>query len=294
LETSRLISRRNEANQSDNLNMTQVNGWGTRAAFVAAICGALLLVGTARAIPQRVSQEAPASRPSFLPDAPVPQNAQNTQRSPAPNTNATPMESDQPIAPKNDRLFGVLPNYTTVENEDRFGPLSIKSKFGLATDSAIDPATFGFIGFVSLLGQAENTEPSYGQGLKGYAKRYGTSYGDAIIGTYMTTSVYPSALHQDPRYFQLGKGSIAHRTLYSVSRIFWTRTDSGSHTFNYSEIVGNLTAAGISNIYHPAEDHTVSNTLSVWGTDVMWDTVSNVAKEFWPDIRRKYFRRAND
>jgi hypothetical protein len=51
--------------------------------------------------------------------------------------------------------------------------------------------------------------------------------------------------------------------------------------------VGNLVTAEISNAYHPARARTVSNTMSVWGTDIMWDAVSDVAKEFWPDIRRK-------
>jgi hypothetical protein len=195
--------------------------------------------------------------------------------------------SQDQIAPKNDRLFGVIPNYTTVENQDKFSPLSAKGKFKLAADSSFDPYTFPFIGFIALLGQAENTEPSYGQGFAGYAKRYGTSYGDAIIGTFMTTAIFPSMLHQDPRYYQLGEGSFTHRTLYAVSRIVITQSDSRHKQFNTSEIAGNLVAAGLSNIYHPADDRTLANTLSVWGTDIMWDTVSNVAKEFWPDIRKK-------
>ena len=186
-----------------------------------------------------------------------------------------------------DRLFGVLPNYATVENEHQFGPLTVKDKFKLTADSMFDPVTFPFIGLEALISQAQNSDPEYGQGLKGYGARYGTAYGDALFGTTMTTSVFPSLLHQDPRYFQLGSGSITHRSLYSVSRIFWTRNDDGNHGFNYSEIVGNLVAAGISNAYHPAQERTISNTMSVWGTDIMWDAVSNVAKEFWPDIRRK-------
>lgn len=186
-----------------------------------------------------------------------------------------------------DRLFGVLPNYATVETEHQFGPLSTKDKFKLTADSMFDPVTFPFIGFVALIGQAENSEPSYGQGFGGYAKRYGTSYADAGIGTLMTTSVFPSLLHQDPRYFQLGKGSIGHRILYSLSRTVFTRNDSGNHGFNYSEIVGNGVAAGISNAYHPEDDRTLSNTISVWATDIMWDSASNIAKEFWPDIHRK-------
>ena len=195
------------------------------------------------------------------------------------------------IAPKNDRLFGVIPNYTTVENEDRFSPLSTKGKFKLALDSSTDPYTFPFIGFIALVGQAENSEPSYGQGMAGYAKRYATAYGDAIIGTFMTTAILPSLLHQDPRYYQLGEGRITHRTYYAVSRIFVTRTDSKHDQFNVSEIGGNAIAAGMSNLYHPPQDRTFANTMSVWGTDIMWDTASNIAKEFWPDIRRKIARK---
>jgi hypothetical protein len=238
---------------------------------------AILLV----AIPS-MAQQQPATTPSS--------NASK------PDAVAPPSRTTEPPAAnviKNDRLFGVIPNYTTVENEDKYGPLTPKGKFRIAADSSFDPYTFPFIGFIALVGQAEDSEPAYGQGLKGYAKRYGTSYGDAIIGTFMTTAVAPSILHEDPRYFQLGTGSVFHRAMYSVSRIFVTRTDTGSHNFNYSEIGGNLVAAGISNIYHPAEDRTVSNTMSVWATDVMWDAVADEAKEFWPDLRRKLHKSKN-
>lgn len=191
------------------------------------------------------------------------------------------------IAPTNDRLFGVLPNYTTVERHDRYSPVSAKGKYKLWLDSTVDPYLFPFMGVIALIGQAEDTEPSYGQGLKGYAKRYATSYADEAIGGFMTTATFPAVFHQDPRYYQLGEGSFAHRALYAVSRTLITKSDSGRREFNVSEIAGNLVASGISQSYHPADERTFSNTLSVWGTDIMWDTVSNVAKEMWPDIRRK-------
>jgi hypothetical protein len=46
-------------------------------------------------------------------------------------------------------------------------------------------------------------------------------------------------------------------------------------------------AAGISNLYHPAEDRTLSRNLKTLGMLIMWDGVGNEMKEFWPDIRRK-------
>ena len=191
------------------------------------------------------------------------------------------------IAPKNDRLFWVLPNYLTVENRDQSGPLSAKTKFKLSAKTMSDPVTISFIGAMALIGQARNSDPSYGQGLQGYAKRFGTFYADTGIGTLMTTSVFPTLLHQDPRYFQLGKGGAWHRVIYSVSQILVTRSDSGEGQFNYSEIVGNAVAAGISNVYHPSNQRTLGHTVSVWGTDVMLNSLCNVAKEFWPDIRHK-------
>jgi hypothetical protein len=230
-----------------------------------------------------------AQQPATAPASPSSSQSQPGNTS---SGNTTTQQQGQNTVNK-DRLFGVLPNYATVETEHQFGPLTVGDKFKLTSDSMFDAVTFPFIGLEALISQAQNSDPEYGQGMKGYGARYGTAYGDALFGTMMTTSVFPSLLHQDPRYFQLGRGSVLHRSLYSVGRIFVTRNDDGSHGFNYSEIAGNLVAAGISNAYHPAQERTVSNTMSVWGTDIMWDAVSNVAKEFWPDIRR-HFRKNKD
>jgi hypothetical protein len=201
-----------------------------------------------------------------------------------------------PSAPeaKNDRLFFLLPNYLMVEDRNHSVPLPAKTKFLLSAKTMTDPVTISFLGAIALLGQARNSDPSYGQGLPGYAKRYATVYADSGIGTLMTASVFPVILHQDPRYFQRGSGGAWRRTMYAVSQIFVTRGDSGKAQFNYSEIVGNAVAAGISNAYHPQNQRTLGNTLSVWGTDTMLNAICNVAKEFWPDLRRKIRKRDAD
>jgi hypothetical protein len=198
---------------------------------------------------------------------------------------AAPVSSE--IVPTNDRLFFVLANYTTVENTQRFTPLSAKTKFLLSAKTMTDPVTVSFLGAIALMGQARNSDATYGQGLQGYAKRYATVYADTGIGTVMTTSVFPTLLHQDPRYFQLGTGGKWHRVLYSVSRILITRSDSGEMQFNYSEVIGNAVAAGFANTYHPPNQRTLGNTVGVWGNQIMLNALCNVAKEFWPDIRRK-------
>ena len=193
----------------------------------------------------------------------------------------------------NDRIFSVLPNYITLEGANSVPPLKTGQKFRLATAGTFDWGTFAFNGFLAAIGQAKNDPEAWGQGWDAYAKRYGASFADNSIGTYMTTAIYPSLLHEDPRYYQMGKGKFSHRFGYGLSRLFVTRTDSGSTRYNYSESIGNATAAAISNFYHPADDRTAARNARTFGFLILYDGLSNEVKEFWPDIRRRVFHKTN-
>jgi hypothetical protein len=188
---------------------------------------------------------------------------------------------------KNDRIFDVLPNYGFVAGDKALPPLTSRQKFRLATASVFDWAAFPFNGVLAGIAQAKNDPDAWGQGWDAYAKRYGASFADNSIGTYMTTAIFPSLLHEDPRYYQMRQGKFSSRAYYSMNRLFVTRTDSGSTRFNYSESIGNAAAAAISNIYHPAEDRTAGRNATTFGFLILYDGLSNELKEFWPDIKRK-------
>jgi len=191
----------------------------------------------------------------------------------------------------NDRLFYTLPNFLTVETKN-VPPLTPGQKLWVVTRGSFDFIQIPWYGLLSGVSQAENSEPGYGQGAAGYGKRYAAYFADGTIENYFTGAFLPIVLRQDPRYYQLGKGGFWHRTGYAISRIFVTRTDAGGTQFNYSEIVGSAVSAGISTYsYHPQGDRNLPNTASVWGTQVGYDTLTLVVKEFWPDIRRKLHRK---
>jgi hypothetical protein len=156
------------------------------------------------------------------------------------------------------------------------------------TQSSFDYVKFFWYGALAGIGQAANSQSGYGQGAAGYGKRYGAAFTDGTIEDYMTSAILPSLLHQDPRYFQLGKGGFWHRTGYAMSRIVITRGDSGHNQFNFSEVIGSGASASIGTYcYYPRTDRSASNVMSVWGTQLGIDTFVTVLKEFWPDIRRK-------
>ncbi len=191
----------------------------------------------------------------------------------------------------NDRLFFALPNFLTLENSAHVPPLTAGQKFKVAFRSSFDYFQYPWYAALAGISQAQNSEPGYGQGAEGYAKRYGAAFADGTIENFMVNAIVPSVLHTDPRYYQLGKGSFLHRTGYSLSRLFITRTDSGHNTFNFAEIGGSGMAAAISTYsYHPEADKTFSNTATVWGTQVAYDALRIVLNEFWPDIRRKFHK----
>ena len=238
----------------------------------------------------QVQSQAPTPSSGALPQTqqPAPSAPPATQTLPDKPTPAQQTDKDQSNGSK-DRLFYALPNFLTVEGSQPLPPLTVGQKFKIVTRSTFDPFQFAWYGAIAGISQATNSEPGYGQGWGAYGVRYASAFGDGLTESYMVGAVFPSVLRQDPRYYELGHGSFMHRTVYALSRLIITRSDAGNAQFNASEIVGSAVAAGIVTYsYHPHQDKTLSNTASVWGTQVGYDAIAIELKEFWPDLRRKF------
>jgi hypothetical protein len=187
----------------------------------------------------------------------------------------------------------VLPNYRTANESAVYTPITVKQKFTIASKDSFDYPLLMLGAVIAGMGQLTNDNPSFGQGMAGYARRFGTSYADQAIGNMMTEAIFPSFLHEDPRYFRRGTGTKWSRTFYAATRVFVTHTDTGSLRFNYSEVLGNAAAVAISNSYYP-DNRTVSANVEKLGQQIGIDAASQVLKEFWPDIKRKFFQRHKD
>ena len=220
---------------------------------------------------------------------PAQQPAQQSTDPPVPPVALDPAQSaHQPAVPSEDkRIFGVLPNNRTTEASIPFHRISTKQKMTIAVKDSFDWPVYLTSGAFAALYQLEDQNPSFGQGMAGYAKRYGTAYGDQMIGNMMTEGVIPSIFHQDPRYFRIGEGTKKSRVWYALTRIFIDKTDSGHSSFNIPEWGGNALAVAISNAYYPDTRNANDNAqrlLIACATDAF----SNVLKEFWPDVKRHF------
>jgi hypothetical protein len=192
-----------------------------------------------------------------------------------------------PAASRTDkRVLWIFPNYRTVPMPPVYQPLTSKQKFDLAVTDSFDRGTFGMAAAFAGEGQLMKSNPSFGNGVAAYGRYFAASYADLAIGNFMTEAIYPTILHQDPRYFRRGTGGGFARLGYAVGQTFWTHTDFGGAQFNYSEIAGNATAVAISNAYYP-DSRNVASATQKFGTQIAIDMASNVLKEFWPDIHKR-------
>src|SRR5271170_3398051 len=89
-----------------------------------------------------------------------------------------PVSTSASDAGSKDRLFFALPNFLTLENSAHVPPMTTGQKFKVAIRSSFDYVQIPWYAALAGISQAENSEPGYGQGAEGYAKRFGSQFAD--------------------------------------------------------------------------------------------------------------------
>lgn len=217
----------------------------------------------------------------------------DNQQKPAASQSTPPTDPDAaktpPPQPK--RILGVMPNYRAVSAGEIPPPPTPKEAFKIATKNSFDYSSFIFVGVTSLLAEANDAHPRLGKGIKGYGEYYWRGWLDKTDGNYMVVFVLPTILHQDERYYAMGKGKIWKRAIYAATRILITPDYHGHNTFNASEVFGKGIAQGVSAFYYPSSDRTAGALAVKFGWAMERDAATNVFREFWPDISARLFHR---
>jgi hypothetical protein len=266
-----------------------------------------MIIGLFLALPVARSQSAdaaldPATGPLPIPQQTTPPNSSvppatagsSNQTSPTQNTTAedegrkkAQVELEQE---EHQRVLGVMATFNTTRNKEAVA-LTPRQKYQLFFKSATDPWPFAVAAFGAGIDQADNSFPEYGQGVKGYGKRFGAAYTDYFTGNFFGNAVLTSILHEDPRYFQKGTGSVTSRVLWASGSTVWCRRDNGTWGPNYANVIGNLMGSAVSNVYYPASDRTARGTIERGLTVSAEGIIGAEVIEFWPDIVRHYRRK---
>ncbi|HUH63967.1 MAG TPA: hypothetical protein VLZ50_13265 [Terracidiphilus sp.] len=177
-----------------------------------------------------------------------------------------------------------MPNYRAVSAGAIPPPPAPKQAFKIATLNSFDYSSFVFVGITSMLAEGTNAHPKLGKGVGGYWGYYWRGFVDKADGNYWVIFALPTVLHQDERYYAKGEGGFFKRAVYASSRVLITPNYHGHDTFNASEIFGRGIAQGISLSYYPSSDRTIGDFADKYGYALGRDALTNVFREFWPDI----------
>ena len=254
------------------------------------LLGILSLSG-GRAIAQASAEDA------ALPDDPSTLQQQQIAKS----ESISPIEGlvrPEPPAPttqgrQTKRILYMVPNFRAVSVNSQLQPQDVKEKFKTASLDSLDYSSFLFYGFQSGISFVDKSYPEFHQGAAGYGRYYWHTLADGSDENYWVEFIVPAALHQDTRYYTLGRGGFVKRFSYAFSRAFITRTDEGSNTLNVSEMLGSGVSASISNLYYPSQERTLVKTYQRWTTNFVIDGCVFVFKEFWPDINDRFFHQTD-
>lgn len=210
------------------------------------------------------------------------QNTQNQDEAIAPDMKKIP-----PPQPK--RILGVMPNYRAVSAGVTPPPFTPHEAFMVATRNSFDYSSFVFVGVTSLLAEGTDAHSQLGKGVPGFWAYYWRGWVDKTDGDYWVDFVMPSIVHQDERYYAKGEGGVLNRSVYAATRVLITPNFHGKNGFNTSEVLGRGVSQAISLSYYPSQTQTLSGFAQKYAYALGRDALSNVFREFWPDINAHLF-----
>jgi hypothetical protein len=177
-----------------------------------------------------------------------------------------------------------MPNFRAVSAGTIPPPPTPRQSFIIATRNSFDYSSYVFVGITSLLAETSGAHKQLGTGVAGYGRYYWRGFLDKTDGNYWVIFILPTIFHQDERYYAKGTGGFWKRAAYSSTRVLITPDYHGHNSFNASELLGRAIAQGISLAYYPSASRTGGALASKYAFAIGRDVLTNVFREFWPDI----------
>ncbi len=253
--------------------------------FLAVSCACAQLGDPAATVPPpaaALNPAQPTDGPANPAAAPAASSTASVPTTPTPSTVAPAAVERSKQQPK--RILGVMPNFRAVSAGALPPPPTPREAFMIATHNSFDYSSFIFVGITSALAEWTDAHAQLGEGIPGFGRYYWRGFVDKTDGNYLVIFALPTIFHQDERYFAMGTGGFKKRAFYAATRVIVTPNYNGKNSFNVSQLLGRATAQGISASYYPSGSRTAGALATKFGYAIGRDALTNVFREFWPDI----------
>ncbi len=167
-----------------------------------------------------------------------------------------------------------------------FRPLAPHEKFHGFVHHTVSPYTLLGAAYDATWAQAWGDPHEFGGGMEGWGKRLGAAAAGSEARSFFGTFLFPTVLHQDPRYFPMNHGPKFKRALHGVKRVFVTRNDAGQDVFNTSGMLAIAFTESLGMAWTPERERTAGTAcIRILGA-LQGDATDYVLREFTPDLLR--------
>jgi hypothetical protein len=156
--------------------------------------------------------------------------------------------------------------------------------------------TYGPKAFVKAGGSAawsqwRDTPVEWGQGGDGYGRRLASSHGRRVIKNTIDLGV-ANLRGEVLRYSRCQCDGFWARTRHALKYTFLRQASSGGGTtLAFGRIAGSYGSGMASLLWYPDSRNNLGDGFRRGTTCLGFDVSKNVFREFWPDIKKKLFRR---
>jgi hypothetical protein len=127
----------------------------------------------------------------------------------------------------------------------------------------------------------------WGGDMEGYGQRLGMTMTRMAIRRSVQLGV-DIAFRTDPRFDRCDCETVWSRTGHAWKRVLVARKDHGGETVNVSMIAGAYVPPMITDRWMPERYQTWEHKLTSGSTFLLGRGATNMLREFWPDISRKF------
>jgi hypothetical protein len=165
-------------------------------------------------------------------------------------------------------------------------PLTPEQKIHRAIRNTISPKAIVNRALITGYNHWLDDPEEWSGNLDGYGQRLAARMGRLAVrqGVQLSTDL---ALGIDPRYDRCDCTGVKARTKHAWKRVLISRRDDGSDIFAVSNFAGAYIPPMLTDPWYPASKNTWGHKLTSGTEFLALRGVTNMLREFWPDISRK-------
>jgi hypothetical protein len=177
-----------------------------------------------------------------------------------------------------------------VAADETYGPITPSGRLEWIVDGTVGARSLG-VGVIAAAWQTGlNSPDEWDRSWSGLGKRYAEREADVAISNSIEAGL-GAWWGEEPRYIRSGRGRIAPRMRYALRTVLLAQRRDGHLAPAWGRYAGNVFNNVIENAWLPPSATTWQATAVRSANGFLSRAAGNLWEEFWPDLRRRVFRR---